>query len=235
MEIAQFVLAAVLATTGTHAAASNPQTRVDIVMGADGSVTVNGEEMSPPITSQIARGDTPSMRTRMQPSADGRRGIRSPVPEYTTGTDGTITLRRRSDGHFIVPVKVNGVTIRAAIDTGATDTFMTREDAASTGADRSPLELVPTKGIAGATVATRTRLKAAKVGMIDLGTPTVLVGGGMGMTLLGLPEIARLGRVVIEGDTMTITPRRESTMSASTPPIDPAPGREVQKEVGVSG
>ena len=92
-------------------------------------------------------------------------------------------------------------------------------------------------------MATRTRLRAAKIGMMDLGTPTVPVGGGMGMTLLGLPEIARrlsgesarLGRIVIEGDTMTITPRRESTMSASRTPIAPTPNGEVQKEVGIRG
>lgn len=235
MEIAQLVLAAVLATTGTHATASNPQTRVDIVMGVDGSVTVNGEEISPPIASKNGTLEASTMRPDMRTSTKDRRTIGSPVLEYTTATDGTITVRRRPDGHFIVPMKVNGVTIRAAIDTGATDTFMTREDAASTGADRTPVELVPTKGIAGATMATRTRLRAAKVGMIDLGTPTVLVGGGMGMTLLGLPEIARLGRIVIEGDTMTITPRRESTISASKTPIAPTPNGEVQKGVGLSG
>lgn len=235
MEIAQLVLAAVLATTGTHAAGSNPQTRVDIVMGADGSVTVNGEEMSPPVASRTSTKGASSTRREMRATADGRRTIGSPVLEYTTGTDGTITLRRRPDGHFIVPMKVNGVTIRAAIDTGATDTFMTKEDAASTGADRSAVGLVPTKGIAGSTVATRSRLRAAKVGMIDLGTPTVLVGGGMGMTLLGLPEIARLGRIVIEGDTMTITPRRKNAMSASKTPIAPTPSDEGKREVGISG
>ena len=110
-------------------------------------------------------------------------------------------------GHFVASIKINGVKIKAIIDTGAAYTILTPEAARSAGimeAERTE----PAYGIGGLTSVGVVRLKSLEVGGQQLGRTTVRIGQpGIPYTLLGQTEIIRLGRVIIEDGVLTIIPR----------------------------
>lgn len=116
--------------------------------------------------------------------------------------------RDRQTGHFIAPIRVNGVAIRAIIDTGAQETILSAQDARATGANRDVVRSEEMAGIGGYTRLDVTRLRSMEVAGQDLGGFTAAIGQqGIPYTLLGQTEIARLGRIEIEDGVMTITPR----------------------------
>ena len=208
MGMRNVIITAALAATGLVPTATSGQSRVDVVVSPDGSVSVNGKQISqgrpqaapkPQAAPYRDDGWAIDYKAAEGVAAGGGYGVREDEP---------IVIRRESNGHFVVRLVVNGVPIRAAVDTGAMDTFMTTKDAMATGAFRNTVDAIPAYGIAGSFMTTRVRLDDASIAGVDLGHPLVLVGPGINITLLGLPEIARLGRIVIDGNLMTITPRR---------------------------
>lgn len=120
-------------------------------------------------------------------------------------------LRLRRDamtGHFIAAIRINGVAVRAIVDTGAQKTVLSADDARATGADRDVMRSTPMAGIGGMTLLAVTRVRSLEVAGQQLGGVTACIGqAGIPYTLLGQTEIARLGRIVIEDGVMTITPR----------------------------
>lgn len=127
------------------------------------------------------------------------------------GIGGARVVRIRRDrfsGHFIVPVVMNGVRIRAIIDTGAMGTILSPEDARATGADKDVKYSRPGVGIGGYTTLYVTKVRNLEIGGQQLGSFAADIGQqGIPQTLLGQPEIAKLGRVVIEDGVMTIYPK----------------------------
>lgn len=98
--------------------------------------------------------------------------------------------------------------VRAIIDTGASGTVLSPEDAAATGADRDVTSSHPGMGIGGPTVLYATRVRSLEIGGQRMAAFNADIGQrGIPQTLLGQPEIAKLGRVVIENGVMTICPR----------------------------
>ncbi|MEG8052694.1 hypothetical protein QP185_04565 [Sphingomonas aerolata] len=110
---------------------------------------------------------------------------------------------------------VNGVRIRAIVDTGAAYTILLggrrarrrgRPCRAARGNRDRHRRLYPL-GVA--------RVASVEIGGQSLGRMAMRIGQrGMPYTLLGQPEIARLGRVTIEDGVMTITPRALTTQLA---------------------
>ena len=118
-------------------------------------------------------------------------------------------------GHFVAAMMVNGVRIRAIVDTGAAYTILSAEDARATGADRAVQREETAIGIGGYTRLGVARVASVEIGGQSLGRMAMRIGQrGMPYTLLGQPEIARLGRVTIEDGVMTITPRALTTQLA---------------------
>lgn len=116
--------------------------------------------------------------------------------------------RDRYTNHFLVPVVMNGVRIRAIIDTGASGTIISPEDAAATGADKDVHSSRPGVGIGGYTTLYMTRVRDLEIGGQRLGSFKADIGQrGIPHTLLGTPELSKLGRIVLEGDVMTIYPK----------------------------
>jgi len=116
--------------------------------------------------------------------------------------------RDRETGHFIAPININGVRVRAIIDTGAQETILSARDARATGANRDIVSTEPMAGIGGYTTLNVTRVHSMEVAGQQLGGFTAAIGQeGIPYTLLGQTEIARLGRIEIEDGVMTITPR----------------------------
>jgi clan AA aspartic protease (TIGR02281 family) len=126
-------------------------------------------------------------------------------------------LRIRRDpgtGHFITTIGVNGVPIRAIVDTGAANTILSPQDARATGASAAVVSSQRMVGIGGYTMLNLARVESLEVAGEQLGGFTAAIGQeGLGYTLLGQSEIARLGRIVIENGTMTIMPRSVQTAS----------------------
>ncbi len=118
-------------------------------------------------------------------------------------------------GHFVAAMMVNGVRIRAIVDTGAAYTILSADDARATGADRAVQREETAIGIGGYTRLGVARVASVEIGGQSLGRMAMRIGQrGMPYTLLGQPEIARLGRVTIEDGVMTITPRALTTQLA---------------------
>lgn len=116
--------------------------------------------------------------------------------------------RDRYSGHFIAPVIMNGVRVRAIIDTGASGTILSPEDAVATGADKDVRSSRAGVGIGGYTTLYMTQVRDLEIGGQRLGSFKADIGQrGIPHTLLGQPEIAKLGRVVIEDGVMTIYPK----------------------------
>jgi clan AA aspartic protease (TIGR02281 family) len=111
-------------------------------------------------------------------------------------------------GHFIAAIRINGVAIRAIVDTGAQTTVLSARDAQATGADRDVTRSEAMAGIGGYSMLRVTHVRSMDVGGQALGGCAASIGEeGIPYTLLGQTEIARLGRIVIENGEMTITPR----------------------------
>jgi len=127
-----------------------------------------------------------------------------------TGRRQTLRIRRdRRTGHFVAPININGVAVNAIIDTGAYWTILSPDDARATGAIHDITRSQPMAGIGGVTMLNVTRVRSMSVGGEQLGSFSAAIGrDGIPFTLLGQTEIARLGRIVIENEVMTIDPRK---------------------------
>lgn len=120
-----------------------------------------------------------------------------------------IRVRRSGwSGHFVANVRINGVKVKAIIDTGAAYTILTPEAARQVGADEAVFRTEAAVGIGGMTSVGVTKLRSFEIGGQRFGGIVARIGqSGIPYTLLGQTEIARLGRVVIEDGVMTIIPR----------------------------
>ena len=118
--------------------------------------------------------------------------------------------RDPATGHFITAIRVNGVLIRAIVDTGAQSTILSARDAEATGVARDIVSTRPMIGIGGYTMLNVGRIRSLEVAGQPLGGFSAAIGQpDLSYTLLGQTEIARLGRIVIEDGVMSISPRAE--------------------------
>jgi clan AA aspartic protease (TIGR02281 family) len=116
--------------------------------------------------------------------------------------------RDKETGHFVTDVLMNGVKVPVIIDTGATGTILSPGAAKATGAMRDVTHTQNAAGIGGVTQLSVTRIRSFAVGGREIGGFEALIGReGIPFTLLGQTELRRLGRIVIEDDVLTITPR----------------------------
>ncbi|MBD8702020.1 clan AA aspartic protease [Sphingomonas sp. CFBP 13714] len=122
---------------------------------------------------------------------------------------GVMRIKRDGrSGHFIANIRINGVAIKAIIDTGATYTLLTPEAAHAVGAYQSIIRNERAVGIGGMATVAVARLRTMEVAGQQFGSMIARIGQrGIAYTLLGQTEIARLGRVVIEDGVMTIIPQ----------------------------
>jgi clan AA aspartic protease (TIGR02281 family) len=211
---------AMLALIAAASAPTAAQDAVSIVIGQDGVVTVNGRPVNQTRQAPSA-GPRPMSTERPAPRFQQPQQAYREAPEamddasYDGSLEGgaayapsVVKIRRSGPyGHFLLKVRVNGVEIKAAVDTGAAQTFLTSADAAATGANRQVVRSTPAYGIAGAVMTKVVSLDEIEIAGVRLRRPTVLTGPGINVTLLGLPELTRIGTITMDGDLMTITPR----------------------------
>jgi aspartyl protease family protein len=123
----------------------------------------------------------------------------------STSSDGTVELDRAPDGHFYADVEINGSSVRALVDTGATGIALSREDARSAGIATSiGMPEVVGEGADGAV-----RGEVVELDRVTLGHKTVedmraVVLSRGEQTLLGQTFLSRFDSVEIRGDKMVL-------------------------------
>ncbi|QIL03206.1 TIGR02281 family clan AA aspartic protease [Sphingomonas sinipercae] len=119
--------------------------------------------------------------------------------------DGSIELLRNSDGHFYADVQINGATVHALVDTGASSIALSRDDARSAGVGTSiGMPEVVGEGANGAVRGEYVTLDSVSLGNKRVERIDAIVLDSGNMTLLGQSFLSRFAKVEIEGDRMVL-------------------------------
>ncbi|MDX8442017.1 TIGR02281 family clan AA aspartic protease [Mesorhizobium australafricanum] len=119
----------------------------------------------------------------------------------------TVTLDKAGNGHFEARILVNGTPVRAVVDTGATSTVLTSEDAQAAGFNPAALsysvDVSTANGMArAATVRTD---EVAIGGIVRKDMPVMVAAPGMlEQSLLGMNFISSLSGFDVRGDRMIL-------------------------------
>lgn len=130
-------------------------------------------------------------------------------PVSRRGEDGAIAvvLDRMGNGHFFVRAGVNGALTPMIVDTGATTTVLTTEDARRAGFDPAALSYsLPVMTANGTGRAARATAEELTVGDISRRGVEVLVAepGRLGQSLLGMNFLSTLSGYEVRGDRLTL-------------------------------
>jgi len=139
------------------------------------------------------------------------------TPADQTVSGGETRVAIAPDGHFWVRAKVNGVTRRFLIDTGATLTTLSPEaaDAAAVRPKRWG-EKVRLSTANGETMADMVVIDTLKVGNIRAGHLDAVVAAGLGDTnVIGMNFLTRLASWRVEGNTLILVPHHPASDGAA--------------------
>lgn len=129
------------------------------------------------------------------------------TPSLATAAPGGGPVRVQRDAEtllFLLPVTIGSTTVRMIVDTGASNTILTPDDAARMRG------VVSTGTVTGAGITGTARMKVVRLPDLHaagrhLGVRTVVVGmRGIPYSLLGQAELRDLGPITIDGDVMTL-------------------------------
>ena len=120
---------------------------------------------------------------------------------------GNVVLEKHRDGHFHATVVINGAPIDTLVDTGATLTVLTPQDATRAGFDIDRLQFSGQASTANGIVATAPiRLDRVALGPLEERNVRAAVNGGnLDKSLLGMEFLNRFGRLEITRDQLIIT------------------------------
>jgi aspartyl protease family protein len=119
----------------------------------------------------------------------------------------TVVLEKLSNGHFEARGSVDGATIRFVVDTGATSTVLTAEDATAAGFDPETLSFnIPVSTANGMARAARVTAAEVRIGSIARNRLPLLVTepGQLGESLLGMNFIGTLSGFDVRGDRLIL-------------------------------
>lgn len=130
-------------------------------------------------------------------------------PLSVTDADGraAVMLERLSNGHFEVRAEVNGAPVTVMIDTGATTTVLTSEDARRAGYDPDAIAFdVPIMTANGRAFAARVTAEELRVGEIARARVPVLIAeqGRLERSLLGMNFIGTLSGFDMRGERLIL-------------------------------
>lgn len=118
-----------------------------------------------------------------------------------------VRLDRDGGGHFQARAMVDGVPVLFMVDTGATSTVLSAQDAARVGIDPSTLSFtLPVSTANGIAMTARTTVDEIRVGPIARTRLPVLVAapGALGQSLLGMNFLGTLSGVELRGSLMIL-------------------------------
>lgn len=152
----------------------------------------------------------PDLASRLingQPSAATVRPLSASRESERPVSGGITRIAADRNGHYVSDILVNGRTLNAIVDTGASLVALRYEDARALGivlpGDRFDVGVRTANGTAQAR---RVRLRSVRLGAISLDEVDALVlGEGMlGTNLLGMSFLKRLSRYEVRGSTLVL-------------------------------
>ncbi|PDQ17163.1 TIGR02281 family clan AA aspartic protease [Mesorhizobium sanjuanii] len=119
----------------------------------------------------------------------------------------TVTLDKADNGHFEARIMVNGAPVRAVVDTGATSTVLTAQDAQAAGFNPATLNFtIPVSTANGMARAAGVRTDELAIGgIVRKNMPVMIAAPGMlSQSLLGMNFIGSLSGFDVRGDRMIL-------------------------------
>jgi aspartyl protease family protein len=122
-----------------------------------------------------------------------------------------VTLQRNSDSHFYAHADVNGHEVRFLVDTGASETALTEEDAKRVGiaVDPNRYELLG-QGASGMVRGQFVELKDIRLGELRATDAKAVVVQGATVSLLGQPFLESIDEIVIRKGEMVLRKKSDS-------------------------
>ncbi|MBF0342545.1 MAG: TIGR02281 family clan AA aspartic protease [Magnetococcales bacterium] len=119
---------------------------------------------------------------------------------------GSWSVYKSSDGHFHVEPRINGISIRMLVDTGASDIVLTRSDARRIGLSPDRLEYtIQYRTANGMTRAAPVMLDELRLGDFSLRrVPASVNAGDTDDSLLGMTFFKRLDAYEVKNDLLTL-------------------------------
>ncbi|PWK69919.1 TIGR02281 family clan AA aspartic protease [Aminobacter sp. AP02] len=130
----------------------------------------------------------------------------SPMSALDGNGRATVTLDKLPNGHFGARMQINGATIQAMVDTGATSTVLTTADARKAGFDPASLSFtIPVSTANGIAHAARITAGSVQLGSIERkNLPMLVADQGLEQSLLGMNFIGSLSGFDVRGDRMIL-------------------------------
>ena len=131
----------------------------------------------------------------------------SPLALGVDNGHATVTLDKAGNGHFEARILVNGTPVRTVVDTGATSTVLTAEDAQAAGFNPAALSYnVDVSTANGMARAATVRTNEVAIGGIVRKDMSVMVAapGMLEQSLLGMNFIGSLSGFDVRGDRMIL-------------------------------
>lgn len=130
----------------------------------------------------------------------------SPLSAMDAEGRATVTLDKLSNGHFGARLSINGATVDAMVDTGATTTVLTLADARKAGFDPDQLNFtIPVSTANGIAHAARVTAGTVQLGSIERrNLPMLVADQGLRQSLLGMNFIGSLSGFDVRGDRMIL-------------------------------
>lgn len=118
----------------------------------------------------------------------------------------SVSFKVASNGHYYIPVSINGSSVNFIADTGASSIFLTQTDAKRIGINTDNLNYTHVYNTANGQVkAADTLVGSFKVGPIELGNiPVTVSSGGGTQSLLGMSFFSRLNRYEVKNSMLTL-------------------------------
>ena len=123
-----------------------------------------------------------------------------------------ISIGRASDGLFHITALINGKPLDMAVDTGATRTVISPDDAARLGLSANTGRYSNMETINGEVRLSRARIDSLSLGNQDIrGLEIVLGPAGLNQSVIGLDAISRGGPVLLDGNRLTLLSAQQRT------------------------
>ncbi|NVJ69350.1 MAG: TIGR02281 family clan AA aspartic protease [Alphaproteobacteria bacterium] len=138
----------------------------------------------------------------------GNRFMSAIDPAGVVSTGEELLVHRSRDGHFWLKARLNGVSVRFMVDTGASNIVLSPDDARSAGINVGILDFSGRASTANGEVpfakATVTSLRLADHVFYDV--PVTVNGADMDGSLLGMAVLNRFSSVEFRGDMLILRP-----------------------------
>lgn len=131
----------------------------------------------------------------------------SPLALGVENGHATVTLDKADNGHFEARIMVNGAPVLAVVDTGATSTVLTAQDAQAAGFNPATLNFtIPVSTANGMARAAGVRTDELAIGgIVRKNMPVMIAAPGMlSQSLLGMNFIGSLSGFDVRGDRMIL-------------------------------